>query len=226
VSVNKEEAIKTTLNSSYLVVAKRLKAQPGRWACCEVSIFEPGRFRKRKLGSYIRNYHSFGVSTWYPFSRGAKDYALYSRDYTCTRLMELPSCKDIGGEDPSAGGFCPVEYLIPEVISWEKEPDSQKPGLLLNRTRKTPADVALVAGCFWGDDSSWKIQCFDLSQVESGIIARDERFGYVAMPKESSLTKSVYLERDEESGVVRATFPILQTFDFATGERLAIDPFE
>jgi hypothetical protein len=140
--------------------------------------------------------------------------------------MELPSCKDIGGEEPSAGGFCPVEYFIPEIVEWAKEPDPKKPGSFIHRTRNTRANVALVAGCYWGDDSSWKIQCFDLSQVESGIITRDERFGYIAMPKDLSLEKSVYLYRDEETGVVRATLPILQTFDFSSVERLEINPFE
>jgi hypothetical protein len=221
-----EKAIKTTLNGSYLVSVKRLPAPRGRWACSQVSIYEAEGFLKRKLGGYVRNYPSYGLGTWYPFSRGDKDYALYSRAYTCTRLMELPSCKDIGGEEPSAGGFCPVDYFIPEIVEWANTPDPEKPGSLVSRIKKTRADVALVAGCFWGDDSSWKIQCFDLSQVESGIITRDERFGYIAIPRDMSLEQRVYLERHEESGTVRATIPVLQTFDFASGERLEIDPFE
>jgi hypothetical protein len=136
------------------------------------------------------------------------------------------SLQDIGGEGPEADGFCPVDYFIPEIVEWETAPDLEKPGSSTQRIKKTRVDVALVAGCYWGDDNSWKIQCFDLSQIESGIITRDERFGYIAMPKELSLEKNVYLYRDEKSGVVRATMSIQQTFNFATGERLEIDPFE
>lgn len=38
-----------------------------------------------------------------------------------------------------------------------------------------------VWGCYWGDDTSWKVQHLDLSRVQEGIIARDNRFGYVEL---------------------------------------------
>jgi hypothetical protein len=44
-----------------------------------------------------------------------------------------------------------------------------------------------VAGCIWGDDSSWKIEFLDLSEIASGVIKRDARFGYIEMPDRMSL---------------------------------------
>lgn len=219
-----EEAIKKTANSSYKVVVESVHPK-GKWGHSEISIFAADDLFERKLGGYTRNYPAHGMGTWYPFSRGNKDYALYSRDYTCTRIMELPSCKDIGGEEPSAGGFCPVDYYLPEIRYFEKQPDPGKEGPFFYHIKKEPAQVAFVAGCIWGDDSSWKIQCFDISQIESGIITRDERFGYIALPSGVTLAQTVSLERDEESGKVIATVAVMQTYDLATGATAIVDPF-
>jgi hypothetical protein len=218
-----EEAIKKTANGSYKIVVNRVPSRPGCWDISEISIFPAEGLFKRRLGGYTRNYPQYGIGTWYPLSRGNKDYALYSPDYTCTRVMELPSCKDIGGEEPHAAGFCPVEYYLPEIRYSEKRPD--KDGTVFYHEKKEPSQVAFVAGCIWGDDSSWKIQCFDISQIESGIITRDERFGYVPMPKGTTLAQTASLERDEESGKVIATFAVMQTYDLVTGEIAVVDPF-
>lgn len=218
-----EQAIKKTANSSYKVVVKSIRS-PHHWGTSEIAIFAGNGLFKRKLGGYTRNYPAHGMSTWYPFSRGGRDYALYSRDYTCTRVMELPSCRDIGGEEPSAGGFCPVDYYRPEITYFEKEPDPRKEGSFCYRIMKEPSQVAFIAGCIWGDDSSWKIQCFDISQIESGIITRDQRFGYIAMPKGVTLAQTTSLERDEESGAVIATFAVMQTYNLSTGEIAVVDP--
>ncbi len=224
-SAKKEEAIKKTLNRSYRVVVDPIEPRGGSWGCSEVSIYATDGVFKRRLAGYTRNYPAHGLGTWYPFSRGDKDYALFSADYTCTRVMDLATFKDIGGEPPNPSGFCPVEYYIPEIEYFEKEPDPKKPESFVYRVARAPSDVAFVAGCFWGDDSSWKIQCFDLSQVESGIITRDERFGYVAMANGVSLEKSCSCERDEETGAVIATLAIMQRFDLATGKCVTVDPF-
>jgi hypothetical protein len=218
-----EQAIKKTANSSYKVVVKSIRS-PHHWGTSEIAIFAGNGLFKRKLGGYTRNYPAHGMSTWYPFSRGGRDYALYSRDYTCTRVMELPSCRDIGGEEPSAGGFCPVDYYRPEITYFEEEPDPRKEGSFCYRIMKEPSQVAFIAGCIWGDDSSWKIQCFDISQIESGIITRDQRFGYIAMPKGVTLAQTTSLERDEESGAVIATFAVMQTYNLSTGEIAVVDP--
>lgn len=140
--------------------------------------------------------------------------------------MELPSCRDIGGEEPSGGGFCPVEYLVPDIVSFHKEPVPEQPGSFHYREALEPSNVAFVAGCIWGDDSTWKIQCFDLSQAEQGIIKRDERFGYVAMPKEITLADTVSVRRYPDTGAVIVTLAVLQTYDLATGEYKWVDPYD
>jgi hypothetical protein len=226
VSSETRRAVKKTLNHAYRVVAKTVRSQPGRWGLTEMSIYLDDGLFKKKLGAYVRNYPNFGVETWLPFSRGSKDYALYSRDYTCTRLMELPSCADIGGEERHSGGFCPVEYHIPEIEYFEKVPDPQNKAGFTYQLKKDPSEVAFVAGCIWGDDSSWKIQCIDLSQVESGIITRDERFGYIALPDGVSLQNGVTLERDGDTGKVIATLAVMQHFDLESGKNTTVDPFE
>ena len=70
-----------------------------------------------QIGEYLRNYHGFGEQTFAPFLSGGNWYALYSKDYTCTRLMKLPSCEDIGGEESDGFGFCPTALYVPQVCT-------------------------------------------------------------------------------------------------------------
>jgi hypothetical protein len=113
--------------------------------------------------------------------------------------MELPSCRDIGGEEPHSAGFCPVDFFVPSYILEEhKSPD----GRIEVSPRNEPDEETMrdsthskvisprlyypfgfVAGCIWGDDSSWKIEYLDLSAVDKGEIRRHARFGYIEMPK-------------------------------------------
>jgi hypothetical protein len=55
-----------------------------------------------------------------------------------------------------------------------------------------------IAGCIWGDDSSWKIQYLDLSQADKGIIKRDDRFGYIELPSELNLDNAIDLDYDDD----------------------------
>lgn len=66
------------------------------------------------IGEYKRNYSSL-YRTFHPFQLRGNWYALYSKDYTSTRLMSLPDCKDIGGEERNSWGFCPVEFWVPPL---------------------------------------------------------------------------------------------------------------
>jgi hypothetical protein len=52
-----------------------------------------------------------------------------------------------------------------------------------------------VAGCVWGDDSSWKLQVFDLSKAAQGTITRSERFGYCEIALGLPLAAAVQLNR-------------------------------
>jgi hypothetical protein len=79
-----------------------------------------------------------------------------------------------------------------------------------------------VAGCIWGDDSSWKIQFLDLCEAEKGILKRDERFGYIALPDSMTLQQAVDLadfETDSEAGWANhITIAIQKRFDLKTGK--------
>ena len=44
-----------------------------------------------------------------------------------------------------------------------------------------------VAGCIWGDDSSWKIEVLDLAGVIAGTLRREARFGCCELPYGRSL---------------------------------------
>src|SRR5262245_9013923 len=77
---------------------------------------------ERPIGRYERNYPNFAAETFEPFEWAGAWYALYSKDYTCTRIMSLPDCRDIGGEEPHGYGFCPAELFVPRyrvVKTWK-----------------------------------------------------------------------------------------------------------
>jgi hypothetical protein len=137
-------------------------SKPGCWDVATIEVL----LNNVKVGSYDRNYHSYGTETFCPFIWKGKEYALYSKDYTSTRVMTLPDCQDLCGEDRNSWGFCPVEYYVP-----------------INPFNGESAGFGFVAGCVWGDDSSWKIQYLDLGRVDEGILVRDNRFGYIELPR-------------------------------------------
>lgn len=162
--------------------------------------------REVKIGEYTRNYHHL-YKTFYPFCLNGKDYALYSTDYTATRVMSLPDCKDLGGEKRDGHGFCPVEFYVPHYIQrrfkdegirdhliWDFEPDQEiwEKAEIVQPLRAVP--FGFVAGCIWGDDTSWKIQYLDLSKVHEGVLKRDERFGYIELPHNQSLREAIDME--------------------------------
>jgi len=81
---------------------------PGVWKTARVDIFEGKDVAARQIGSYERNHAGWCAETFAPFMQDGCWFALYAPDYTATRIMELPSCKDLGGEEPTSHGFCPV----------------------------------------------------------------------------------------------------------------------
>ncbi len=229
----------------------------------KVGVFKVENHIEEQIGEYQRNYPTL-FSTFCHFQKDGKDFALYSPDCTVTRIMELPSCKDIGGEKPSARGFCPTDYFVPTYIEQEiiteaigSEITDKKNGWkrIVNKPEekdlsefitKTPFTNALtgeqcgtistyrpltpltyysfgfVAGCIWGDDSTYKIQYLDLSEAEKGIIKRDERFGYIVLPENQSLKDAIDMydygwdEEDESTNYIRIN--VMQTFDLTTGK--------
>jgi hypothetical protein len=165
----------------------------------------------RPIGGYDRNHSGWVESTFAPFEQGGRWYALCAPDYTATRVMELPSCKDLGGEDPHSQGFCPVDYYIPYDHAAVKK--AAAAGLF-----------GFVAGCIWGDDSSWKIQYLDLSGVARGVVLRKELFGYISMPgRVRRLADCVSLDEYSKE-YPRAEISVGVTYDLERGAQ--IDPLE
>jgi len=167
----------------------------GYWNHIEVGVFEKKPDETEvQIGSYTRNYHCL-YKTFFPFQKDGKWYTLYSKDYTSTRVMSLPDCKDLGGESPHGFGFCPVEYYVPQA--WEVGDDTHDGKVETDFKEiggeylpdpeylKELGSFGFLAGCVWGDDSSWKIQYLDLSRVEEGIIKREEKFGYIELVDDS-----------------------------------------
>lgn len=205
----------------------KIENRPGTWNSIRVGVFRSQDENKEQVGEYTRNYPNL-LRTFYHFRRNDKDYALYSPHYTASRLLELPSCQDIGGEEPNPSGFCPVEYYVPSYIEREYvsldgslhryRVNEPSPEDLISRTTKytlldektgervvveKPANpvspllyypFGFVAGCIWGDDNSWKIQYLDLEEIESGILKRDDRFGYIALPNGVTLKQAIDMD--------------------------------
>ena len=182
--------------SRYTTKTTKIDNGKGYWAYLNVEIFE----NEVKIGEYVRNYSTF-YNTFYPFKQGDKEYALYSKDYTSTRIMSLPDCKDLGGEESCAFGFCPTGFYVPYMDQEEDDgipPDWTEKDIYECNPVGPNGQFGFVCGCVWGDDSGgWKIQFLDLSRASEGIIKRGARFGYLEMsPSLSSaeLKDAIHIE--------------------------------
>lgn len=154
--------------------------------CSVMEVQEDGS--RKKIGEFKRNYGCLH-DTWEPFEQNGKFFALCSRDYTATAVMALPECEIITEETPHGFGFCPTGFYVPtEMKSYI---DDDKPEPLPTKWR---GKFGFVCGCIWGDDTSWKIEFLDLSEITQGKITRDNRFGYVELPGGSdSLSRFVFV---------------------------------
>lgn len=196
------------IRKKYFIKSKPIKHGGDCWNTLEVSIFKQNPNGGEQIGSYQRNYHDIS-NTFCPFILKGKEFALYSPNYTCTRIMSLPDCKDIGGEKSSSNGFCPVDFYVPfyrKMIFRDSKDERDMEGLLtgeecfdepnLAKARLSPIEFCnfgLVAGCVWGDDTSWKVQFLDLSEADKGKIKRYKRFGYIHLPENMHLKDAVNL---------------------------------
>jgi hypothetical protein len=268
----RSETAKTLKEFPYFTArsVKIIDNHPRAWETCEVGVFQHGPDGGEKLiGTYERNYRFLHTFWW--FRRGSRHFASYSTEYTATRVMEIfpgDGFKDIGGEEPASGGFCPVEFYVPDyrehvsqeycgtgqaITDWNVPFDSLPKGCEFTKLQGThrgrpklrgsdgqfleaenggwvwgdqgdyesgwvkyPPDHGFVAGCIWGDDSSWKIQHLDLSRVEEGIIERDERFGYVPLPRLVRLRDAIQLYSMREAP--RIEIAVSTTWDLQTGK--------
>lgn len=132
-----------------------------------------------RVATYRRN-HGF-YSTFEPFRQGNRNFALISRNYTTTGVLDLDSGEVIAEEPIDSFGFCPVGFYVPDW--WDVRDGRTIPGChYWGEDYEWPIGTfGFVWGCQWGDDSSWKVQYLDLSQVADGILRRDARFGYAEL---------------------------------------------
>lgn len=207
----------------YSVTSISKESGRGSWNVQDVSVIGPGG---EVVGTYTYNYHQ--TPPFCPFRIGEQWYALYSKRYTASRVMKLPSCEDVWGEDSSAGGFCPVEFFVPAIQ--EIDFDGERTGKLcgtfnddfedFGKPGKHPRHnwlihepeylrYGFVCGCVWGDDSSWKVQFFDFSDIENGNVTYDARLGYVELIEGMSLQKSIKSPR-------KSSFELATTVRFKT----------
>jgi len=180
----------------------------GGWPGTRITILDEDGV---ELGSYERDYHSFGAATFCPFFLHGRWWALYSPVYTATRVMTLPDCRDWCGEEAEGPGFCAVDYYVPryrtaktredgkvvDVVVGEGSPGWTAPDLLdyfdVGEPQYCP--FGLASGCIFGDESSWRIELFDLSRLPERRFTRSTPFGATHLLDELSLREAIDMER-------------------------------
>ena len=191
-------------------------SEEGRSTTVNVEVLDADRV----VAAYARNYAM--LQTFEPFRQGGRHYALVSPDYTGTSILDLESGEILGGEEPSSFGFCPVGFYVPDW--WDVNDGTVLPGARYwNEDKEWPdGRFGFVWGCVWGDDSSWKVQFLDLSDVSRGAIRRDERFGYVELATDPASPGSAFVQVHRFEGKVDVNFRTHLRFNLEGGS--PIDP--
>lgn len=170
------------------------------WGSTRVTITRDGG----EIMSYERSYPSYGEATFSPFKAADGTWlALASRNYTCTEIVRVEDGTWIGGEKPDRLGFCPVELLVPRWRSYRYPnapdletqyvtecEDDRRLGKLWRMAEQGQIEfgeegwmpIGFVAGCVWGDDTSWKVEAFDLARASDGNLRRIAPWGYASLP--------------------------------------------
>ena|SRR5271168_1763735 len=144
---------------------------------------------KIKISQYDRDHHDF-FNTFFPFRQDNKDYALISKHYSKTSIIELPSCKMVAEEPWSLKeSLCPMDFYVLE---------------------NNPT-IGFVAGCRYNDDTTYKIEYLDLTNITRGKILRDNRFGYIELSEgirlKDAIQHTVYNNKDSTLDIaVNLTF--------------------
>jgi hypothetical protein len=222
----------TKPRGKYAVKGSRKANRPGTIDSTIVEVFRraDSRGRPEKICEYERNLYL--AQTFEPFRQGGREFALISRDYTRTAVLDLASGRVVAEEiDASGAGFCPVGFYVPDW--WDVNDGSSIPGSeYWNADCEWPnGDFGFVWGCHWGDDGSWKVQYLDLSRVQQGVVRREERFGYVELatfgfnspcftldvgpPRNSDPPPFIAVSRG--GGVTRVTFAVEMQFGLESG---------
>jgi hypothetical protein len=221
----------------YFVKGTPKPNRPGTWDSTIVEVFRRASSSDglEKAFEYER-YYSL-LQTFEPFRQGSREFALISRDYTKTAVLELASGVVIAEEidepgAPAGGGFCPVGFYVPDW--WDVNDCSVIPGSeYWTADREWPnGDFGFVWGCHWGDDSSWKVQYLDLSRVQEGVVQRDDRFGYVELATSGYVSPSLTLDPpaianskpphfisvSRYKGAMKVTFAVELVFSLESGQ--------
>jgi len=176
------------LNTPFSITWAENPPKEGCWSTVNVTVYKDGV----QIGSYERRYPSYIAQTFCPFFLNGKWYALYSADYTCTRvaLLEKGKFEDWCGEQPSSWGFCPVELWVPQYFEEKYEVRGESYTSYLFDDFEYPNDefmkeaaskpvlfppFGFISGCFWGDDSSWKLHFIDLRGIEDKSIVISDK---------------------------------------------------
>lgn len=232
----------------YFVKSSPRPNRPGTWESVHVQVFRRGSSPENSehVGEYLRNYAM--LQTFEPFRQQNRDFALISRSYTKTAVLDLASGAIIAEEDEAGrpgSGFCPVGFYVPDW--WDVHDGRVIPGSeYWTIDQEWPVgDFGFVWGCHWGDDSSWKVQYLDLSRIQNGVIRRDERFGYVELAAMDHTLPGAEVDRNSTTnrkpppfirlfrhgGETQVTFAVEMAFDLESGrarewQRLRIKNFE
>lgn len=164
------------------------------------------------VAEYTYNYPN--PPTFEVFRQGDLHYALISTDYTASAVLDLQTGKVIAEEPHDAWGFCPVDFYVPDW--WDVHDGSIIPGSYFweDNMEQPCGQFGFVAGCVWGDDSSWKIEYLDLSKITEGVLTREQRFGYIEMARGQKLKDAVNVGFSDDYLTVNLRIP----FDLKTGK--------
>jgi hypothetical protein len=219
----------------YVVTLSAKPNRPGTWNSTLVEVFRRNLStgNVERICEYERNHAMY--QTFEPFRQGNREFALISRNYTRTAVLDLASGMVIAEEAQDGspgGGFCPVGFYVPDW--WDVNDGSKLPGSKFwSADDEWPSgDFGFVWGCCWADDSSWKVQYLDLTQVQQGVIRRDDRFGYVELAtfgfKTPCLTRDPevlkksepphFIDVSRNRGISKVTFAVEMAFSLDSGK--------
>lgn len=203
-----------------------IEAKPGTWSSTKVEVFQGRTYDKvKKIGEYVRMYPNYAKETFCPFLIQGEWYALYSANYTATRVAKLTETEfvDWCGEEGRSSGFCPTDFYVPryklckgvlpngvkyDSLTFDNEYSEGEMTEYFNYQGDPGeqyegefwTDYGFLSGCIWGDDSSWKLRFIDLSEVPNKVLKIDERFGYFELPDGLKLRQCV---RNESNNIIK-----------------------
>ena len=221
--MNEKQLFVNTPPHQFRAVQSTRPNAPGQWNSLQITVINGDT----EIGTYLRNYHGYGLSTFFPFSLDGKWYALVSKDYTTTEIIDLSDMSTAASMEPSSYGFCPVEFYVPHFAILESEEGNDGKKEIEEFTIHELAEIqveeetgtcepanrrvlewkyypyAFVAGCVWGDDSSWKIQVVDLVRsIQTGkLIQRETSLGYAELPSKMSLSDAIVVTSSDSNWV-------------------------